>query len=117
MRLDQAQELKAGDSVYNCFLDKLTISHVYHDDAKHLIFSTVDSQLVPSAYYYQDLYLTDLTLLAQSELDFLDWTKTNKDLVKSNIEHYQLIKNVFVQGFDKGYELRLKSNAEEQLQK
>jgi hypothetical protein len=117
MRLDQAKELKIGDSIYNCFLDKLIITGIHQDDVKELIFSTIDTKFTSSAYYYDDLYLLDLSILSQSEAAFLDWTKNNKDLIKNNIEYYQLLKKIFREGFDKGYEFRLIINAEEQLQK
>jgi hypothetical protein len=124
MRLDLAMNMKIGDVAYNAFMDKLVITsrfdRVNGDGTKiaDIIFGTIDTRLRAESYMFDDLYFADLEGESDEEKSFVNWAKDNRDFFGSDeYENCNLLKQAYKQGYAMGFNSRLKTSYEEQMQK
>jgi hypothetical protein len=114
-----AENLKIGDTIVNCFMEKLVISNlikVDSDNISDLIIYSVDTQLNTHKYSYQDVYLVDLYGESDEEKSWINWAKDNKDFL-TTFDHITVVKTIYIQGFANGYEYKKQYTLEEMMQK
>lgn len=117
MRLDLAANVKVGDTVYNCFMDTLVITSIYHNTSENtLVFSTIDTRLNRANYAPEDIYLSDLEDETDDEKSWVGWAKDNRDFF-DEFDHIETMKEVYKIAFCNGYEHKKKITLEEALQK
>jgi hypothetical protein len=117
MRLDLAADIKVGDTVYNCFMDALVVTSIYHNVSEHtFVFSTIDTRLNRANYAHEDIYLSDLADETDDEKSWVSWAKDNKDFFDT-FDHIETMKEIYKVGFCKGFEHKQQISFEEQMQK
>lgn len=122
MRLDLAMNVKIGDILYNCFMDKVVISKIhieYKPESIYIdsiIFTAVNSQMVAEKYDYRDIYLLDFDGEDDAEKSWIDWSKDNRDFFRSN-DDMPTIKEIFKIGYGRGFDYRRLISYEEMMQK
>lgn len=115
MRIDLANNVMVGDTLYNCFMDNLVVTSIYKNKDK-IIFSTIDTRLCRTAYSYQDLYLSDLHGESDEEKSWVHWATNNRNIVDTfyDIEDY---KKMYKIGFADGFQHKRQTSIEEMFQK
>lgn len=121
MRIDLASNIKIGDIVYNCFMEHLVITSVYHDLSNksgfhRIVFGTVDTRLNKTSYDSNDVYLEDLEGESDEEKSWVSWAKDNRDFF-IEFDHIETMKEIYKIGFGNGFEYRKKIKFEEAMQK
>jgi hypothetical protein len=115
MRNDLAQNIKLGDTVYNCFMDTLIVTSIYNN-ANVIIFSTIDTRLNRESYDSNDVYLADLDGESDDEKSWINWAKENRDFFNI-FDHIETMKEIYKIGFCNGFEYKKQTSFEEQMQK
>jgi hypothetical protein len=110
-----AQNIKLGDTVINCFGQKLVVNNIFVS-ANDFIISAVDTGLNTHEYSYEDIYLEDLYGESDEEKSWVDWAKNNQDFI-STFDHIGVLKQIYKQGFASGFEHRKQYSLEEMMQK
>jgi hypothetical protein len=117
MRKDLAQNIKIGNTVYNCFMDTLVVTSIYHDLSQHsIIFGTVDTRLNKASYDSKDIYLSDLEEESDDEKSWVNWAKDNRDFF-DEFDHIETMKEVYKTAFYNGFEHKRQIIFQEQMQK
>jgi len=118
MRIDLANNLRVGDVVYNCFMDKLTIISLHKDDEdiKNPFFGTISKTLNITSYSYKDLYFEDLYGESDDEKSWVMWAKDNKDFFDT-FDHIETMKEIYKLAFCHGFEYKKKLSYEEMMEK
>ena len=80
MRIDLANDIKTGDTLYNCFMDPVVVTSIYKDN-NNIIFSTIDTKLYRRGYSYEDIYFSDLYGESDEEKSWINWIKNNRDIL------------------------------------
>lgn len=116
-----ALSIHVGDTVYNCFKDKLTVkSFSYkfdnHGKVSSIIFDTLDKNNNTKTYSFDNLYDKDFTWESDEEKSWISWASQNKDFVLE-FNHIDTIKNIYMIGFVNGFDYRRKIKHEEIMQK
>jgi hypothetical protein len=110
-----ADSIKAGDIVYNVFMQKLVVGSISQEDGG-LVFTLVDTGLNTHYYSYEDIYFDDLYGESDEEKSWINWAKNNKDFVET-FDHLSTIKWIYQQGFSEGFVYRQKISYSEMMQK
>lgn len=122
MRPDIALGVKVGDTLYNCFMEPLTVhektvytadTHPRHDYIK---FVVKDIRNNVHNYACEDLYLGDLEDEDDAEKAWINWAKDNKDFLIT-FDHIETTKEVFKVGFGRGFDYKRQYTYEEMMQK
>ena len=122
MTSEQANKTRIGDTVYNCFMDKLKVIEIDHnlnhdiDTNERILFTLLDSNQNRHSYYYQDLYLEDLSYESEEEKSWINWAMKNKDFLME-FDHITTTKAIYQQGFAEGFRHKRKYSHEELMQK
>lgn len=121
MRIDLADNIKIGDTIYNCFMDSLVVSsitkQVSDDSGYHkIIFDTIDTRLNHIKYDANDLYLHDLYGESDDEKSWINWAKENRDFF-AEFDHIETMREIYKIGFCNGFEHKRKTLHEELMQK
>lgn len=117
MRNDLAQNIKVGDTVYNCFMDALVVTSIYYNVSEHTtIIGTVDTRLNRATYDSNDIYLIDLEGETDDEKSWINWAKDNRDFF-NEFDHIETMKEIYKIGFCSGFEHKRRVIFEEQMQK
>jgi hypothetical protein len=121
MNIDTALSIKINDTIYNCFMDILTVksySCKFNDLGKieSMTFDTVDNNNYTRTYDYENVYDKYMTWESDEEKSWVEWASQNKDFV-FEFDHIDTIKNIYKIGFANGFEYRRKRNYEEMMQK
>lgn len=121
MRIDLAHNVKVGDKVYNCFMDELVITSIYHDlkdesGFHKIVFGTVDTRLHRASYDSSELYLQDLEGESDEEQSWVNWAKDNRDFFLE-FDHIETMKEIYKTGFGNGFQHKRKISFEEMMQK
>jgi hypothetical protein len=121
MNIDIALDIRAGDIVYNTFMDELVVksySWKFNDKGKisEIIFQVTDSYGSVHTYAYADVYDKYMTWESDEEKSWANWAKDNKDFVLE-FDHISTIKEIYKIGFANGFSHQKKLRAEEMLQK
>lgn len=121
MRTDIGAHLNIGDTVYNCFWEKLMIVEktsysLDSGSATNLRFVVRDSQNNTHTYDCEDLYLYDLEDEDDAEKSWIGWAKENKDFFDL-FDHITTLKEIYKTGFANGFEYKRKISFEEMMQK
>lgn len=121
MRIDLAQSVKVGDTVYNCFMDKLVVSSILKEVGSNgafdrIVFSTVDTRLHNASYDPADIYFEDLYGESDDEKSWVEWAKNNRDFLYT-FDHIETTKEIYKTGFCNGFEHKRKMSYEEMMQK
>lgn len=118
MRLDIAQSIKLGDTVYNCFREPLKVvrkTEVYNALSKldRIEFSVIGS--VESVYNYTDLYLENMEDESDEETSWVYWASSNQNiLIDADLD---LVRQVYIAAFANGYEYKRNIRFQEMMQK
>lgn len=118
MRLDQALDVKIGDHLVDTFAQDIVITNIFKDNGV-IVFSTIDTRLRQRAFSYENVYLKNLSPedICDEELSFIYWARDNRENIEDNLEHFDLIKQSYMQGFGAGFAHRRKVSHLEQMQK
>jgi hypothetical protein len=121
MRIDLAQGVKIGDTIYNCFMDKLVVSSISKkvgDDGKFhsIVFGTVDTRLHNANYDPVDVYFEDLYGESDDEKSWVEWAKNNRDFF-AEFDHIETMKEIYKTGFCRGFDYKKQLTYEEMMQK
>jgi len=117
MRLDLANEIQIGDTVYNCFMSKLIVDSIHKDNAgvgnfHRIVFRTAEGV----EYDSQDVYLQDLYGESDDEKSWVSWAKENQDFFET-FDHIATMKEVYKVAFCNGFEYKRQITFEEMMQK
>ena len=115
MRIDLAENIKVGDTVYNCFMNALVVTSIYRKD-NVIIFSTVDTRLNRGNYDSADVYLPNLEEESDDEKSWVNWAKDNRDFFDA-FDHIETMKEIYKTAFCNGFEYKRKITFEENMQK
>lgn len=115
MRIDLASNIKVGDILYNCFMEKLVVTSIYKDQSS-LIFSTVNTRLSRTGYSYEDVYLENLYGESDEEISWINWINENKD-ISDSFDDIENSKKMYKIGFGRGFQHKRKISFEEMMQK
>lgn len=122
MRKHITDNVNIGDTVYNCFMEPLTVhekiifsadTHPRYDCIKFVVKDTSNNT---HNYACEDLYVADLEDEDDAEKAWIKWAKDNKDFLIT-FDHIETTKEIFKTGFGYGFEHRLKFSYEEMMQK
>jgi len=122
MRTDIAQDVRVGDTVYNCFMEPLIVQEktVYLADgsnASHNIkFIVKDASNNTHGYSHADLYLQNLEDEDDAEKSWVDWAKNNKDFFDL-FDHIETVKEIYRIGFYNGFDYKRHLSYLEAMQK
>ena len=117
MRLDLANEVKVGDTIYNCFMDPIVVTSIYVDVSnKNIVFSTIDTRLNRANYNPDNVYLSDLDGETDDEKSWISWAKDNRDFF-DEFDHIETMKELYKIAFCRGFEHKRQTAFEEQMQK
>jgi hypothetical protein len=118
MRLDDILLLRVGDTVYNCFMDKMTIKSIkyYFDDMAHETNHRDFYMTNNHVYSGEDIYLENLENESDEEKSWVNWAKDNRDFFET-FDHIGVVKSIYKTGFANGFEFKRVINSQEQLQK
>lgn len=118
MRLDYALNLKIGDIVYNCFMDKMVIKSIkyFFEDMKHTTNQREFYMTNDTIYDANHIYLENLDGESDEEKSWVNWAKDNRDFFET-FDHIDVLKSIYTTGFANGFEFKKTLQSEEQLQK
>lgn len=123
MRIDLAQDVNIGDTLYNCFMqplkvkDRITYSVDTYPSSRDIKFIVADANNhYLHEYSYKDLYLADLEGECDEEKSWVDWAKDNKDFFDT-FDHIETIKEIYKIGFGNGFDHQKYVSYQEQMQK
>lgn len=118
MRPDIALGVKVGDTVYNCFMEPLTVydKTVFTSGHNYIKFIVKDTHNNTHGYACEDLYLPDLQDEDDAEKAWVNWAKDNKDFF-GIFDHIEASKEIFKMGFAKGFDYKRRHSYEEIMQK
>ena len=116
MRFDQAQLVKVGDHLVDCFLDDIVVTSIYRtkDD---IFFATVDTRVNQISLSYKDVYHKNLEDVCDEELNFLYWARDNKNSLDSEYVDLVALKKTYIAGFASGYNYKKSISFNELMQK
>lgn len=121
MRIDLADTVEVGDTIYNCFMQPLVVSSIdkqLADDGTitNIVFTVVNTGLQASQYDYEHVYFADLYGEHDSEKSWVNWAKNNMDFFET-FDHIETMKEIYQTGFADGFEHKKHISYEEQMQK
>ena len=121
MRIDLANDIKVGDTICNCFMDRLVVTSIRKDISDtnkfhRIIFGTVDTRLNRASYDSVDVYFDDLHGETDDEKSWVSWAKENRDFF-DEFDHIETMKEIYKTAFCNGYEHKKKITFEETMQK
>jgi hypothetical protein len=121
MRIDIANSVNVGDTIYNCFKNPLKVAEkkvTYSDNGRidDIVFTTVDNHEESHIYDYVDLYLKDMEDENDIEKAWVEWASKNQDFLY-DFDHITTIKEIYSQAFADGFEHKRRYSYEEQMQK
>jgi hypothetical protein len=121
MRIDLAQNIRLGDTIYNCFMDKLVVSSISKKVGdtggfNNIVFGTVDTRLRNAHYDSNDVYFEDLYGESDDEKSWVEWAQNNRDFLYT-FDHIETTKEIYKIGFCNGFEHKRKMSYEEMMQK
>lgn len=121
MRIDLASYIKVNETVYNCFLEPLTIINkkvFCTDDGGifDIVFIVQDGEDNRHEYRYEDLYLQDLLDEDDAEQSWVNWAKDNKDFFDT-FDHIETIKEIYKAAFANGFQHKFSIRFDELMQK
>lgn len=121
MRLDLAETVQKGDTLYNCFREPLVVAEkeVSRLDNGHISsinFHVVNTGLHALLYNCEDLYFYDLEDEDDAEKSWINWAKDNKDFL-TTFDHLETTKEIYKTAFANGFEYRRYVSNKEQMQK
>lgn len=124
MRQDLAININIGDTLYNCFMEPLTVINkkVWFSNPDHyssigwIKFIVRDSHNNTHEYSSNDLYLKNLDDESDEEKSWINWAKDNKEFFES-FDHIETMKEIYKIGFSQGFEYKKILSHQEILQK
>lgn len=121
MRIDLANAVKVGDVIYNCFMDELVVTSIFHDlkntsGFHKIVFGTVDTRLNRASYDANDVYLKDLYGESDEEKSWIAWAKDNREFF-AEFDHIDTMKEIYMIGFGAGFQHKRTITYEEMMQK
>jgi hypothetical protein len=117
MHHNLASSVKVGDTIYNCFMDKLIVQSIYKemsDDGSlyKIVFETTNNHHYDSTeVYFEDLYGE-----SDDEKSWIEWAKNNKDFIET-FDHIETMREIYKIGFCHGFEYKHQISFEEMMQK
>ena len=115
MRLDIAQTINPGDTVYNCFMEPLKVTGKIKFYSSSDKLDRIEFIIGDSRYNYTDLYLKDMDDESDEETSWVYWASLNKDiLINENID---LIRKAYIAAFANGYSYKRNIRYQEMMQK
>lgn len=115
MRIDLANNIKVGDTIYNCYMDAMVVTSIYKDKNR-IIFSTIDTKLYRSGYSSEDVYFSDLYGESDEEKSWIKWIQNNRGIIDT-FDDIENSKKMYKIGFANGYTNKKIYAAEELMQK
>lgn len=122
MRLDIAQGVNLGDTIYNCFMeplmvkDKIGYSLDTYPNYEYIKFVVIDNGDKEHSYLHGDVYLQDLGDEDDAEKSWVNWATDNKDFL-TTFDHIETMKEIYKTAFANGFEYRRSVSHKEQMQK
>lgn len=121
MRQDLAIGTNIGDTLYNCFMEPLTVVEktVFNHEngsVSDIKFVVKDQANNTHSYKYEDLYFSDLADEDDAEKSWINWAKNNKDFFDI-FDHITTIKEIYKIGFCEGFEYKKYLTHMESMQK
>jgi hypothetical protein len=122
MRLDIAQGVNIGDTVYNCFMeplvvkDKIGYSLDTYPNYEYIKFVVADNNNKEHNYLYGDVYLQDLEDEDDAEKSWVNWAKDNKEFFNI-FDHIEASKEIYKIGYGRGFDYKRQISYEEMMQK
>lgn len=116
MRIDIARSIKAGDIVYNCFMDELVVTSIFEKSSNQIVLGTIDTRLNRASYDSNDLYISNLEDESDDEKAWVNWAKDNRDFL-NEFDHIETMKEIYKVAFCHGFEYKRQVTFEEMMQK
>lgn len=124
MKFEDAIKLKTGNTVFDCFGNKLLVCGIKFnvtfnekkEESQKCMIDVITAKLNKVTYSYEDLFL-DQEFLSDEEKILVQWISENKDFVNKNFDYIHIISHCFLQGFSKGYHYKKMHSIEELMQK
>jgi hypothetical protein len=121
MRLDLAEAVQKGDTLYNCFREPLVVAdkemvRCNNGHISSINFHVVNTGLQALLYDCEDLYFYDLEDEDDAERSWINWAKNNKDFFDT-FDHIETIKEIYRIGFYDGFEHQKYTSYLKEMQK
>lgn len=122
MRLDVADTIKVGHTLYNCFMEPVVVTETVdwaldpHPSRHFTQFVVKDSKNQQHIYSYKDLYLPELEEEDDAEKSWVNWAKDNKDFL-TTFDHIETMREIYRLAYYNGYNYRQVVSYEEMMQK
>ena len=114
MRLDQAENIKIGETIINSFSENLTVTGILKRN-NCIIFHALDHNLEELMLLHRQVYQKDISDLCDEEQNFIKWATENKTMQK--YENIDLIKHIYITAFAAGFNHKKQFSVQELLQK